>query len=105
MDSLLNDPLQFVVCELLQGVQTHKIYSKCEYGCYVYNSPFLTDSNGGMGFSGTAIISELFFFFCFPILLFIFFLKVYRDHRQRKSRLENMLQGVRTKMSMDEESE
>ena len=104
MDSLLNDPLQFVVCELLQGVQTHKIYSKCEYGCYVYNSPFLTDSNGGMGFSGTAIISELFFFFCFPILLFIFFLKVYRDHRQRKRRLENMLQGVRSEMSMDEES-
>ncbi|MEC8341075.1 MAG: hypothetical protein VXZ80_05455, partial [Candidatus Thermoplasmatota archaeon] len=87
------------------GVPTHKIYSKCECGCHVYNSPFLTDSNGGMGFSGTAIISEFFFFFCFPILLFIFFLKVYRDHRQRKSRLENMLQGGRDKVSMDEKSE
>ena len=85
-------------------VQTHKIYSESECGCHVYNSPFLTDSNGGMGFSGTAIISELFFFFCFPIILFIFFLKVYRDHRQRKRRLENMLQGVRNKISVDDET-
>ena len=66
------------------------------------NSPFLTDSNGGMGFSGTAIISELFFFLCFPIILLIFFLKVYLDHRQRKRRLENMLQGVRNKVAMEE---
>ena len=55
-----------------------------------------------MGFSGTAIISELFFFFCFPIILLIFFLKVYLDHRQRKRRLENMLQGVRNKVAMEE---
>ena len=71
----------------------------------MYNSPFLTDSNGGMGFSGTAIISELFFFFCFPIILLIFSFMVYRNFRQRKRRLENMLQGVRDKVPMDEESE
>ena len=58
-----------------------------------------------MGFSGTAIISELFFFFCFPIILLIFSFMVYRNFRQRKRRLENMLQGVRDKVSMDEESE
>ena len=71
----------------------------------MYNSPFLTDSNGGMGFSGTGILSELFFFFCFPIILLIFSFMVYRNFRQRKRRLENMLQGVRDKVSMDEESE
>jgi preprotein translocase subunit YajC len=58
-----------------------------------------------MGFSGTGILSELFFFFCFPIILLIFSFMVYRNFRQRKRRLENMLQGVRDKVSMDEESE
>jgi len=56
-----------------------------------------------MGFSGTMLIIELFFTFCFPIILLVFFLMVYRDYRRRKRRLENMLQGFHGKKTTEEE--
>lgn len=67
------------------------------------SSPFLTDSNGGIGFSGTDLISELFLNFCLPIILFIFLLKIYYDNRKRKKRLENMFQGTDGIMTLEEE--
>ena len=67
------------------------------------SSPLLTDSNGGMGFSGSDIISGLFFNFCFPIILFIFLLKIYHDNRKRKKRLENMFQDIDGIMTLEEE--
>ena len=57
------------------------------------SSPFLTDSRGGIGFSSTDLISEFFFTFCLPIILFIFLLKVYYDSRQRKKRLQRIIQN------------
>jgi len=66
-------------------------------------SLFFTDSNGGMGFSGTGLISEFFFTFCLPIILFIFLLKVYHDYRQRKKRLETMSQGIEDILALEEE--
>ena len=67
------------------------------------SSPLLTDSNGGIRFSGTDSISELFFNFCLPIILFIFFLKIYHDNRKRKNRLENMFQDIGGIMTLEEE--
>lgn len=67
------------------------------------SSPLLTDSNGGMGFSGSDIISDLFFNFCLPIILFIFLLKIYHDNRKRKKRLENMFQDIDGIMKLEEE--
>ena len=67
------------------------------------SSPLLTDSNGGMGFSGSDIISDLFFNFCLPIILFIFLLKIYHDTRKRKKRLENMFQDIDGIMNLEEE--
>lgn len=67
------------------------------------SSPLLTDSNGGMGFSGSDIISDLFFTFCLPIILFIFLLKIYHDNRKRKKRLENMFQDIDGIMKLEEE--
>ena len=58
------------------------------------SSPFLTDSRGGIGFSSTDLISEFFFTFCLPIILFIFLLKVYHDSRQRKKRLRRIIQNM-----------
>tara|TARA_B100000927_G_scaffold60103_1_gene46675 strand:+ start:322 stop:492 length:171 start_codon:yes stop_codon:yes gene_type:complete len=56
-----------------------------------------------MGFSGTGLISEFFFTFCLPIILFIFLLKVYHDYRQRKKRLETMSQGIEDILALEEE--
>ena len=67
------------------------------------SSPLLTDSNGGMGFSGSDIISDLFFNFCLPIILFIFLLKIYHDNRKRKKRLENFFQDIDGIMNLEEE--
>ena len=67
------------------------------------SSSLLTDSNGGMGFSGSDIISDLFFNFCLPIILFIFLLKIYYDNRKRKKRLENMFQDIDGIMTLEEE--
>ena len=67
------------------------------------SSPLLTDSNGGIGFSGSDLISELFFNFCLPIILFVFFLKIYHDNRKRKKRLENMFQDIDGIMALEEE--
>jgi len=58
------------------------------------SSPFLTNSRGGIGFSSTDLISELFFTFCLPIILFIFLLKVFYDSRQRKKRLRRIIQNI-----------
>ena len=67
------------------------------------SSPLLTDSNGGMGFSGSDIISDLFFNFCLPIILFIFLLKIYHDNHKRKKRLENFFQDIDGIMNLEEE--
>ena len=67
------------------------------------SSPLLTDSNGGIGFSGADLISEVFFNFCLPIILFIFFLKIYYDYRKRKQHLESMFQGTDGIITLEEE--
>tara|TARA_B100000963_G_C22626795_1_gene672786 strand:- start:3098 stop:3268 length:171 start_codon:yes stop_codon:yes gene_type:complete len=56
-----------------------------------------------MGFSGTDLISEFFFTFCLPIIMFIFLLKVYHDYRQRKKRFQIMSQGIEDILALEEE--
>ena len=65
--------------------------------------PLLTDSNGGSGFSGSDIISDLFFNFCLPVILFIFFLKVYIDYRQRKKLIQGIFQTLEGTITLEEE--
>tara|TARA_B100000925_G_scaffold56091_1_gene36919 strand:+ start:568 stop:735 length:168 start_codon:yes stop_codon:yes gene_type:complete len=55
-----------------------------------------------MGFSGAGLISEFFFTFCLPIILFIFLLKVYQDYRQGKKLLETMSQGIKDILALEE---
>ena len=65
--------------------------------------PLLTDSNGGIGFSGSDIISDLFFNFCLPVILFIFFLKVYIDYSQIKKLIQGIFQTLEGTITLEEE--
>ena len=81
----------------------HKTYFEEYFSLSMSSSVFLTDSSGGIGFSGTAIISEGFFNFCLPIILFVFLLKVVHDYRRRKKRLARMFQDSGSIMTSEKE--
>ena len=79
-----------------------RVYFEDLLRCLMASSPFLTDSNGGIGFSTTDMLTGFFFNFCLPIILFIFLLKIYHDNRKRKKRLENMFQITDDTMILEE---